>query len=97
MLPESQAMGISRVDKVGSVLGRSWWREAYIGMPHAHRSILQDNVAVRIVSLISARGCEIGLMRVNIQCVDDTRNITQNRQQDVDEEIGIATSLEEDT
>jgi hypothetical protein len=29
--------------------------------------------------------------------VDDTRDITQNRQQDVDEEIGIATSLEEDT
>jgi hypothetical protein len=29
--------------------------------------------------------------------VDDTRNVTQDRKQDVDEEIGIATSLKEDT
>jgi hypothetical protein len=32
-----------------------------------------------------------------LQCVDDTRDVTQNRQQNVDEEIGIATSFEEDT
>ena len=32
-----------------------------------------------------------------LQCVDDTRNVTQYRQEDVDEEVGIATALEEDT
>ena len=29
--------------------------------------------------------------------MDDAGNVTQNGQQDVDEEIGIATSLKEDT
>lgn len=29
--------------------------------------------------------------------MDDTRDVTQNGQQDVDEEVGIATSLKEDT
>lgn len=29
--------------------------------------------------------------------MDDTRDVTQNRQQDVDEEVGIATALKEDT
>jgi len=29
--------------------------------------------------------------------VDDTGNVTQNGQEDVDEEIGIATALKEDT
>jgi hypothetical protein len=33
----------------------------------------------------------------NVQCVDDARNVTQNRQQDVDEEVGAAATLEEDT
>ena len=34
---------------------------------------------------------------IDLQCVDDTRDITQDCEQDVDEEIGIAASLEEDT
>lgn len=29
--------------------------------------------------------------------MDDTRDVTQDRQDDVDEEIGITSSLEEDT
>jgi len=29
--------------------------------------------------------------------VDDTRNVTQNGEQDVDEEISVASSLEKDT
>lgn len=29
--------------------------------------------------------------------MDDTRNVAQDGQQDVDEEVGIATALEEDT
>jgi len=29
--------------------------------------------------------------------VDDTRNVTQDRQQDVDEKVGIATTLKEYT
>ena len=33
----------------------------------------------------------------NLQCVDDAGNITENRQEDVDEEIGIAPSFEKDT
>lgn len=33
----------------------------------------------------------------DVQCMDDTRNVTQYCQQDVDEEVGIATALEEDT
>ena len=35
--------------------------------------------------------------RLNVQCVDDTRNVAQDREQNVDEEVCIATSLEEDT
>jgi hypothetical protein len=45
----------------------------------------------------SARICKVGMVRLNVQRVDDTRNVTQDRKQDVDEEIGIATSLKEDT
>ena len=33
----------------------------------------------------------------DLQCVDDTWDVTKNRQEDVDEEVCIATSLEEDT
>jgi hypothetical protein len=36
-------------------------------------------------------------LRQNIQSVDDTGNVTQNCQEDVDEEVGIATALQEDT
>ena len=45
------------------------------------------------------RDCMSKMMRLicTYRCVDDTRNVTQDRQQNVDEEIGIATSLEEDT
>ncbi len=34
---------------------------------------------------------------VHVQSVDDTGNVTQNCEEDVDEEISVATSLEEDT
>lgn len=33
----------------------------------------------------------------SLQCVDDTRNITENGEQNVDQEIGSASSLEENT
>ena len=33
----------------------------------------------------------------DLQSVDDTRDVAQDRQEDVDEEIGIATALEEYT
>ena len=33
----------------------------------------------------------------NLQSVDDTRDVAQDCQEDVDEEIGIATALKEDT
>lgn len=33
----------------------------------------------------------------DIQGVDDTRDITQNGEQDVDEQVGTASALEEDT
>ena len=36
-------------------------------------------------------------MLVHIQSVDDSRNVTQYCQQDVDEEVGVATPLKEDT
>ena len=36
-------------------------------------------------------------LEYNVQSVDDTRNVTQDSQQDVDEEVGIAATLEEDT
>lgn len=29
----------------------------------------------------------------DVQSVDDTRNVAQDRQEDVDEEVGIATAL----
>lgn len=34
---------------------------------------------------------------MNLQRMDDTRNVTQDGQQDVDEEISIASSLQKDT
>ena len=34
---------------------------------------------------------------VNVQSMDDTRNITQNRQQNVDAKVSIEATLEEDT
>ncbi len=37
------------------------------------------------------------MVRLNVQCVDDTRNVTQDREKNVDEEVCIATSLEENT
>ena len=33
----------------------------------------------------------------DLQSVDDTRDVAQDRQENVDEEIGIATAFEEDT
>jgi len=33
----------------------------------------------------------------DIQCVDDTRNVTQYRQQDVDQEVPAATALKENS
>ena len=36
-------------------------------------------------------------MGSDLQSVDDTRNVAQDCQEDVDEEISIATALEEDT
>lgn len=39
-----------------------------------------------------------GILKDNdVQSVDDAGNITKDGQQDVDEEIGIAASLKEDT
>ena len=40
---------------------------------------------------------ESSLGNQNVQSVDDTRDVAEDRKQDVDEEVGIATSLEEDT
>ena len=37
------------------------------------------------------------MLENNLQSVDDTRDVAQNCQEDVDEEIGIATALEENT
>ena len=34
---------------------------------------------------------------IDSQGMDDTRNVTQYRQEDVDEEVGIASALEENT
>ena len=34
---------------------------------------------------------------IDVQSMDDTGDIAQNRQQNVDEEVGIATSLKENT
>ena len=41
---------------------------------------------------------KIDIQRSNdLQGMDNTRNVTQYCQEDVDEEVGIATALEEDT
>ena len=37
------------------------------------------------------------MMDNDLQSVDDTRDVAQDRQENVDEEIGIATAFEEDT
>ncbi len=34
---------------------------------------------------------------LNLQSMDDTRNVTEDGEQDVDEEISVASSLKEDT
>ena len=38
-----------------------------------------------------------GVREIDVQCVDDTGNITQNREQDVDEQVRAAAAFEEDT
>jgi hypothetical protein len=40
---------------------------------------------------------EVLVLQNNVQSVDDTGNVTQDGEEDVDEEIGAATALEEDT
>ena len=56
MLTESQASGISRVDKVRSVHVRNWWRVVVFEVTDtAHPLVLQDNVAVACVSFLPAR------------------------------------------
>ena len=42
-------------------------------------------------------GVETDSNTVDLQCVYDTRDVTQNCQEDIDEEVRIAASLEEDT
>jgi len=37
------------------------------------------------------------ILEDDVESVNDARDITKNRQQDVDEEIGTAASLKEDT
>ena len=56
-----------------------------------HRLVLQNDVPA-FVSNVGA--CDGGY---DVQSVDDTWDVTQDRQQDVDEEVGIAASLQEDT
>lgn len=53
--------------------------------------VLENNVP-GFVSLFRRR-----LKSDDVQSVNDTRNVTQDGQQDVDEEISIAASLKEDT
>jgi hypothetical protein len=45
-----------------------------------------------IISCVSGGNDEVSL-----QSVDDTGNVSEDGQQDVDEEVGIATALKEDT
>jgi hypothetical protein len=44
-------------------------------------------------------GCDVELNKCGgyLQGVDDTRDVTKNGQQNVDEEVGAATTLEENT
>ena len=37
------------------------------------------------------------MREIDVQCVDDTGNITQDREQDVDEQVRAAAAFEEDT
>lgn len=89
----------------------SRWEERLIGHERragvrehiALRLIFQNNVAIEairkrlILSKIGAplvfKGDEAG----DIQGVDDTRDVTQDGEQDVDEQVGTASALEEDT
>ena len=36
-------------------------------------------------------------LEYDVQSVNDTRNVTEDGQQDVDEEVGVASALKEDT
>ena len=56
------------------------------------RLVLEDNVPINLLAFDRLLS-----LRQNIQSMDDTGNITEDGQQNVDEEVGIATSLEEDT
>lgn len=46
--------------------------------------------------VVSEKRGRLGLVR-NVQRVDDTRNVTQDGEQDVDAEVGTTSSLEENT
>ena len=60
---------------------------------HRTRLVLQNDVSGAVVSIDSAACAE----HCNLQRMNDTRDVTQNGQQDVDEEVGIAATLKEDT
>lgn len=55
--------------------------------------VLEDDVPVNAVSTVSSETRKSS----NIQGVDDTGDVTQNGQQDVDQQIGTTSALEEDT
>ena len=57
------------------------------------RLVLQNDVSGAVVSLDGIACAE----HRHLQCMDDTRDVTQNGQKDVDEEVGIAATLKEDT
>ena len=59
------------------------------------RKQLKEKKLGQIISIVRQK---IDIQRSNdLQGMDNTRNVTQYCQEDVDEEVGIATALEEDT
>jgi len=60
--------------------------------------VLEDDVPVRSRQQCSTK-VRIGRSKIeeNVQSMDDTWNVTQDGQQDVDEQVGAATTLEENT
>lgn len=59
-----------------------------------HSLVLQDNVPSDGVSRTYSSDTRT---QAHVQGVDDTRDVTQNGQTDVDEQVSVASSLQEDT
>lgn len=64
----------------------------------ATRLVFQDDVPRSLLAaVLCLRGAGVGGAVVDVQSVDDSGDVTKDGEEDVDEEVGAAAALEEDS